>query len=389
MGYSLELKYPSIADVSTEESSYRSVTHSTDTDTGQALNVSDTYDRDVKVEPNDSIHTEAEMSQGDADTNQQARLYPKDLVISIQHPESPHSRVNSMLEVSAANGHNSPNVSNTSLLAILSLDGPSCNPSQTLSKTESQECLREKNESTTLYTDNGKLALYDNSDDDCSDISVLPKTSTAVSMKTFATSESGSTANIRMHHQTWTKEKQSTDRTYTFKYTQLDTHDLTETKKKPFQCPHCPASFSQKHLLKRHIVTHSLDKPFKCQQCPASFAQKSYLKSHILTHTGEKPFKCKQCPASFTQSGVLKRHLQTHTGEKPFKCKQCPAAFIQNSALKSHVRTHTGERPFKCQQCPAAFTQSGPLKRHVMRHTGEKPFKCQQGAASFSQNGHL
>ena len=41
MGYSLELKYPSIADMSTEESSYRSVTHSTDTDTGQALNVSD------------------------------------------------------------------------------------------------------------------------------------------------------------------------------------------------------------------------------------------------------------------------------------------------------------------------------------------------------------
>ena len=121
MGYGLELKYPSIADMSTEESSYRSVIHSTDTDTGQALNVSDTYDRDVKVEPNDSIHTEAEMSQGDADTNQQARLYPKDLVISIQHPESPRSRVNSMLEVSAANGHNSPNVSNTSLLAILSV----------------------------------------------------------------------------------------------------------------------------------------------------------------------------------------------------------------------------------------------------------------------------
>ena len=106
------------------------------------------------------------------------------------------------------------------------------------------ECLREKNESTTLYTDNGQLALYDNSDDDCSDISFLPKMSTAVSMETFATSEIWSTANIRMHHQTWTKEKQSTDCTYTFKYTQLDTHDLTETKKKPFQCPHCPASFS-------------------------------------------------------------------------------------------------------------------------------------------------
>ena len=141
-------------------------------------------------------------------------------------------------------------------------------------------------------------------------------------------------------------------------YTQLDTHNPTDTKKSRFQCHQCPASFTWNWQLKTHVMAHTGEKPFKCQQCPASFTRRSALTRHMLTHTGERPFKCQWCPKSFIHSSNLKKHLLTHTREKPFKCKQCPASFTRSTTLKQHLVRHSGEKPFKCQEFPASFARS-------------------------------
>lgn len=50
------------------------------------------------------------------------------------------------------------------------------------------------------------------------------------------------------------------------------------------------------------------EKCFKCELCPYAALSQRHLESHILTHTGEKPFQCNECDQSFRQKQLLKRH---------------------------------------------------------------------------------
>ena len=174
--------------MSTEESNYQSVTHSADTYTSETVNVSDTCDRDIKVEPDDDMITEAKINEEDVDVHQYARFYPQDVVISLQQTESPLFLVNPTPNVSATKGHATLTVQDTSSAAPPALDGPSPSSSQTAA------CTPHPN-----ITETEGSPIEGNKSTKCGDND---------------------------------------------KYTQLDTHNLTDTKKKRFQCQQCPASFT-------------------------------------------------------------------------------------------------------------------------------------------------
>ena len=103
--------------MSTEKSSHQSVPQSTNTNTDATD--TDTCDRDIKVEPDDDMITEAKINEEDVDVHQYARFYPQDVVISLQQPES------------ATNGHATLTVQDISSAAPPALDGPSPSSSQT------------------------------------------------------------------------------------------------------------------------------------------------------------------------------------------------------------------------------------------------------------------
>ena len=64
-------------------------------------------------------------------------------------------------------------------------------------------------------------------------------------------------------------------------------------------------------------------KKYMCPQCNKSFNIKSNLKTHILIHTGKKPHKCTLCDFAANRVHHLKMHILKHTGENPHHCVQC------------------------------------------------------------------
>ena len=66
--------------------------------------------------------------------------------------------------------------------------------------------------------------------------------------------------------------------------------------------------------MKRHEIIHEAVKPYTCPHCRRSFTQRTNLKTHMRTHTGEKPYKCEYCTKTFTHKVSMKTHMKKEHG---------------------------------------------------------------------------
>ena len=66
----------------------------------------------------------------------------------------------------------------------------------------------------------------------------------------------------------------------------------------------------------------------------SSFLQTSTLQKFIITQTPQKPYQCGHCPASFTNVNQLRTHSVIHVSNKPFKCGYCSRFFSGGDDFK-------------------------------------------------------
>lgn len=77
----------------------------------------------------------------------------------------------------------------------------------------------------------------------------------------------------------------------------------------------------------------------KYENCDKRFTKTWNLLDHVRMHEGIRPFQCPHCPKSFTQKGNLKKHQIQHTistlkERKRFKCHICGKGYTEKYNLE-------------------------------------------------------
>ncbi|KAL5971407.1 Zinc finger protein SNAI1, partial [Taenia solium] len=89
-----------------------------------------------------------------------------------------------------------------------------------------------------------------------------------------------------------------------------------------WRCPVCKKTCNSSASLRMHKQSHS--RPWKCNTCGMAFSRKWILEVHERRHTGKKPFTCPVCQHSFTDRSNMRRHMQTHMKVKRSRRPHCP-----------------------------------------------------------------
>jgi hypothetical protein len=148
------------------------------------------------------------------------------------------------------------------------------------------------------------------------------------------------------------------------------THEEKSTRER-YACTYagCDRSYLSKGSLRDHLTTHDGTSNFKCTVagCGKVFPSASNLRVHEGTHVNAKPFTCPCCGKTFSQKSNMTTHQTTvHGTERNFKCGQCTLAFKCKSDLEKHERVHSNVRPYRChfQDCERTFTLAGNRTIH-------------------------
>ena len=103
-------------------------------------------------------------------------------------------------------------------------------------------------------------------------------------------------------------------------------------------CSFCGKRFETQSGLKNHISKHTgieyVKRKYACDVCSKSFRCNADLNTHSVVHTKEKPFQCPSCSMSFTQRASLKDHVNVH--ENKFQCSLCQKSFGRKRYLLQH-----------------------------------------------------
>ena len=118
--------------------------------------------------------------------------------------------------------------------------------------------------------------------------------------------------------------------------------------------------------------------------------QKDSSNYNLEENKNAKPFKCPQCSATFTEKWSIKIHIaNVHEGKRPFQCSVCQATFQRKTHLKRHDESvHQKIKAFECSICNLKFARKANWKRHFYSaHKGIKREDVGAETAGITQIG--
>lgn len=108
--------------------------------------------------------------------------------------------------------------------------------------------------------------------------------------------------------------------------------------------------FSEKTVLVNNSLCKSTSEPsiWTRDRCPPylTFPQIPVVQKSISAQVPQNPYQCGHCPASFTNVNELRTHSVNHVSKKPFKCGYCTRSFTGATTLNNHIRSHVGGQMF-------------------------------------------
>lgn len=160
------------------------------------------------------------------------------------------------------------------------------------------------------------------------------------------------------------------------------------------------SSEAQSSILVNYVGLDNDRKPFSCPECSKTFSQKAHLQEHLQCHSGEKLFGCSLCNHSFRWSKQLQRHMTSHQKQEGLSCTVCNKMFKWRYQLRVHqcvgaefsqphhnqmrppsdcsslpvpvsCEGRRAKRQFPCSQCGKVFSLKDALLRHLRCHTGQ------------------
>ncbi|KAJ9576790.1 hypothetical protein L9F63_006631, partial [Diploptera punctata] len=194
------------------------------------------------------------------------------------------------------------------------------------------------------------------------------------------------------------------------------------TGEKPFMCPICNHSFTQKHVMQKHAIKLSReavkekpnnrmyyedtdnihqeeDDKYDCKICEEHFSLQEEFFNHLNQHGIEITEENKVC---LTNEVLLNNTVKNGADDefedkivewecgtsnitknvKPFQCKYCET-FRSNEELTEHLDIHADDKSLLCHLCGKTFKNKNTLNHHTEIHESGPIRTCEKCGKAF------